>query len=124
MLELILWVVIVIVIYLGYEIFVIRKEKVLKNMENGNELRLLKKKYKLDYSKLNMKRVVRMVAITNALILSTVVSIASLLRNFTPNLLLWTLSVFLTGMILLTPMILICYSIIGRKLVKLQGGKK
>ena len=36
--ELILWLVLIVIIYLGYEIFVVRKDKALENMKYGKEL--------------------------------------------------------------------------------------
>lgn len=123
MIELIIWLVMIILIYLFYELFVIRKDKALMNMKNGKELNLLKRKYKLNYDKLNLKSVVRLVGITNAFIISTVVALVYLLQNWITNTFLWMLSVIGVGIILLIPMILIFYSIIGKSLLKKQGGK-
>jgi len=122
--EFILWIVLIIIIYAFYEIFVIRKEKALENMKNGKELMLLKKKYKLNYNKLDIKKIARMVAITNAFIISTVVSIVCLLQNIITNTLLWMISVIGVGIILLIPMILFCYSLLGKHLIKIQEGRK
>lgn len=124
MLELLLWVGMFVLIYLFYELFVIRKEKVLENMKEGKELSLLSKKYKLDYSKINMKELVRRIALANAFILSTVVSLVSLLQNWISNFLLWMVAVLVVGMLLLIPFILIVYSKIGRYYQKKQGGEK
>lgn len=123
MTELIIWAVMIILIYLFYELFVIRKSKVLENMKSGKELTLLKRKYKLDYNKLNIKEVVRLVGLANAFILSTIIAVVYFFQNFITNTFLWMLSVLGIGIILLTPMILICYSMIGKYLVKKQGGK-
>lgn len=123
MIEIIVWVVMLIFIYLFYELFVIRKEKALANMENGKELTLLKRKYKLDYEKLNMKKVVRLIGVTNAFIISTVVALVYLLQNWITNTLLWMITVIGVGIVLLIPMILIFYSMIGKYLLNKQGGK-
>ncbi len=124
MLELLLWLGMFVLIYLFYELFVIRKEKVLENMKDGKELSLLSKKYKLDYSKINMKSLVRVIALSNAFILSTVVTVVCLLQNIIPNFLLWMVSVLVVGIVLLVPFILIIYSKIGRYYQKKQGGEK
>lgn len=123
MIEIIVWVVMLIFIYLFYELFVIRKEKALANMKNGKELTLLKRKYKLDYDKLNIKKVVRLVGVTNAFIISTVVALVYLLQNWITNTLLWMIAVIGVGIVLLIPMILIFYSMIGKYLLNKQGGK-
>ena len=124
MLELLLWLGMLVLIYLFYELFVIRKEKVLENMKDGKELSLLSKKYKLDYSKINMKSLVRVIALSNAFIISTVVTVVCLLQNVISNFLLWMLSVLVVGILLLVPFILIIYSKIGRYYQKKQGGVK
>lgn len=124
MLELLLWLGMFVLIYLFYELFVIRKEKVLENMKDGKELSLLSKKYKLDYSKINMKSLVRVIALSNAFIISTVVTVVCLLQNVISNFLLWMLSVLVVGILLLVPFILIIYSKIGRYYQKKQGGEK
>lgn len=122
--ELLLWLGMFVLIYLFYELFVIRKEKVLENMKEGKELSLLSKKYKLDYSKINMKELVRKVALSNAFIISTVVTLVCLLRGWISNFLLWMISVLVVGMLLLIPFILIVYTQIGKYYQKKQGGEK
>lgn len=120
--ELILWLVLIVIIYAFYELFVVRKDKVLENMKNGKELTLLQKKYKLNFDKLDLKKTVRMVAITNAFIISTVVTLVCLLQRIITNTFLWMLSVIGVGIILLVPMILIFYALIGKHLRKIQEG--
>ena len=120
--ELILWLVLIVIIYAFYEIFVIRKEKALENMKHGKELTLLEKKYKLDYDKLDIKKIARMVGISNAFIISTVVSLVCLLQKFITNTFLWGLAVIGVGIVLLVPLILLCYSLIGKHLRKIQEG--
>ena len=95
--ELLLWLGMFVLIYLFYELFVIRKEKVLENMKEGKELSLLSKKYKLDYSKINMKELVRLIALSNAFIISTVVTLVCLLQNWISNFLLWMIAVLVVG---------------------------
>ncbi len=122
--ELLLWLGMFVLIYLFYELFVIRKEKVLENMKEGKELSLLSKKYKLDYSKVNMKELVRLIALSNAFIISTVVTLVCLLQNWISNFLLWMIAVLVVGLLLLIPSILIIYTRIGRYYQKKQGGEK
>ncbi len=120
--EIILWLVIMIVIYLGYEIFVIRKDKALENMKNGKELTLLRKRYKLNFDKLDLKKTTRIIALTNAFIISSVVSLVSIVQDLINNFWLQILSVIVVGLILLIPLILLFYSLIGKHLHKIQEG--
>ena len=122
--ELLLWLGMFVLIYLFYELFVIRKQQVLENMKEGKELSLLSKKYKLDYSKINMKELVRLIALSNAFIISTVVTLVCLLQNWISNFLLWMIAVLVVGLLLLIPSILIIYTRIGRYYQKKQGGEK
>lgn len=124
MIELLLWLGMFVLIYLFYELFVIRKEKVLENMKEGKELSLLSKKYKLDYSKINMKSLVRLIALSNAFIISTVVAVVCLLQNWISNFFLWMIAVLVVGILLLIPFILIVYTGIGKYYQKKQGGEK
>ena len=93
-----------------------------KNMKHGKELTLLEKKYKLSYDKLDIKKVARIVSLTNAFIISTVVAIVCLLQRVISNTWLWMFSVIGVGFILLIPMILLFYSLIGKHLRKKQEG--
>ncbi len=122
--ELLLWLGMFVLIYLFYELFVVRKEKVLENMKDGKELSLLSKKYHLDYNKINMKSLVRLIALSNAFIISTVVAIVCLLQNWIHNFFLWMIAVLVVGILLLIPFILIVYTRIGKYYQKKQGGGK
>ena len=121
--ELILWISVLLIIYSCYEFFVVRKEKAFGNMLKGKELAILKNRYNLDYSKHDMKKVVRLVAITNAFIMSTAVVAVYLLQRLISNLILWGVLVVVVGFIILLPMILFCYGTIGKGLAKKQRGK-
>lgn len=122
--ELFLWFGLLVLIYLFYELFVVRKEKVLENMKEGKELSLLSKRYQLNYEKINVKSLVRVVALANAFMISSVVTIVCLLQNWITNFLLWMISVIVVGIILLIPLILIIYSRIGSYYQKKQEEKK
>jgi len=123
MFELVAWIVSFIFVYVCYEMFVVRKERALETMKTSKELDILKKKYRLDYNKLDMKTVARMIGFSNAIIISTVLALVSILRPLLNNMFLWSLSIFVLGMTLIIPMILIRNAIIGTKLARKQGGK-
>jgi len=112
--EIIMFLLIFILVYLFYFIFVINKKKALKKLPNGKELTFLKYRYKLNYSKINIKSLAHKVALTNAFILSSTVTIISLIDNF--------ILALLIALLVLIPLILICYHLIGTHYQK-QGGK-
>lgn len=104
--ELIIFLILFIIVYLFYFIFVISRKKILKKFPNGKELTFLKYKYNLDYSKINIKVLAHVIALSNAFILSITVTIISIFDNF--------LIQMLVGFLILIPLILIIYSIIGK----------
>ena len=122
--ELVLFVMMFVFVYLGYLIFVINKPKVLNNMVEGRELMYLKKIYKLDYEKINIKKIARAVALTNSFILSFVTSIVFLINDWIDNFYLQLLLMLVMGFIILIPLILILYNMIGKHYAKIQKGVK
>lgn len=117
--QLILFLVIFIIVYLFYLIFVISRKKSLNKWKNGKELTFLKYRYKLNYDKINMKKLGHIIGLSNALIMAAVVTLISLFKNF--------LIQMLVGFITLIPLILIVYHIIGRhyqKKIKQEKNKK
>ena len=104
------------IVYLFYFIFVISRKKVLKKFTKGKELTFLKYKNNLDYSKFNIKALAHLVALANAFILSITVTIISIFNNF--------LIQMLVGLLVLIPLILIIYGIIGKVLKKKQNERK
>ena len=112
----IMFLILFVIVYLFYLIFVISRKKVLKKFPKGKELTFLKYKYKLDYSKFSIKTLAHIIALANAFILSTTVTIIGMFNNF--------LIQMLVGLIVLIPLILISYSIIGKVLKNKQKERK
>ena len=104
--QIILFISIFSIVYLLYFLFVISRAKSLNKWKNGRELSFLKYRYKLNYEKINIKALGHVIALSNAFIISTVVTVISLFKNFLLQMLL--------GVIILVPFILIVYHIIGK----------
>ena len=103
--ELFMFLIMFLFIYLFYLIFVIRRKSVLKNFQNGKELRYLRAKYNLNYNKINIKKLANVVALANAFIFSSTISIMSLVGNIILEVLL--------GITTLVLLMIIIYHFIG-----------
>lgn len=119
--NIIIFVVLFILVYLMYELFVLHNKKALEKMKIGRELYFLKRNYKLDYDKLNMKYVARLIALTNAFILSFTTTVVSIINNWVNNFYLWLIICLIMAIVILIPLILIIYGLIGKHLKKKQG---
>ena len=104
--DIILFVSVFVIVYLVYFIFVVNRKKSLNKLQDGKELIYLKKCYKLNYSKINIKSIANAIALGNAFVISFVVTIISFFKPF--------LLQMIIGLILLLPTILLVYHIIGK----------
>ena len=80
--ELILFVISFIVVFLLYQIFVVRKAKSKKKPKEPFEVTYLVSKYKLDLEKVNYKTLLRLISIVSSFDIALVVSIIVLLKNY------------------------------------------
>lgn len=105
-------------VYLIYELFVIKKERALKKMKKSKDVLILCKLSKLDNEKVNFKKLVRILALTNASIISIMGTLVLLLNNIITNFYIWILVSSVLTVIVLLPLIMGCYKIVGNKLKK------
>lgn len=102
------WMLVFIIIYLFYLFFVIfRKKKIDKFLDNVYANYLIRT-YKLEKNKINVKKLAHLVAISNAFIIATTFVIISFVKNF--------ILMMLLAFIVLIPLQLIVYNIIGKYL--------
>ena len=102
------WMLVFIIIYLFYLFFVIfRKKKIDKFLDNIYANYLIRT-YKLEKNKINVKKLAHLVAISNAFIIATTFVIISFVKNF--------ILMMLLAFIVLIPLQLIVYNIIGKYL--------
>ena len=107
-----------ILVYLIYEIFVIRKENGLLKMKKSKDVLILCKLSDLDIEKVNLKKLVRLLALTNAFIISTMSTLVLLLDKFITNFYLWIIIGCIGSIVVLIPLIMASYKIIGKKIKK------
>ena len=104
--QFILFLSIFIIVYLFYLIFVICRRKSLNRWKNGKELTYLKIRYKLNLDKINIKSLAHIIGLSNAFIMGIVVTTISLFKNYIIQM--------LVGLLLLFPLIIVVYHIIGK----------
>ncbi len=95
-----------IIIYLGYYFFIVRHIKEYNIRTCPKEILYIIKIYKLDINKINFKKFLRLVTITNSLIMALTVTVVTVIDNLYLKLIL--------GFFLLMPLIIFGYSLIGR----------
>ena len=115
---LLFFIIVFIVIYLGYYLFVIRKDKALKKMKESKDVLLLGKINKIDITKYDIKIVTKLLALSNAFIISLVGTGVLLLTLVIKNFYLWILVCSVGAIIILIPLIMLIYKIVGIKLKK------
>lgn len=104
-----------IVIYLAYLFTVIMRPEKLKKFVNAKEVTLLKGRHKLDMKKIDVKSLANTIAISNSFIISFTIYMALLVDNMILQLLI--------GFLVMIPLILIVYHIIGRHYKKKEVKK-
>ena len=115
---LIFYLVAFILVYLIYELFVIRKENALNKMKKSKDVLILSRLSELDVEKVNFKKLVRLLALTNAFIISTMSTLVLLLNKVITNIYLWIIIGSIGALVVLIPLIMICYKFIGKKMKK------
>ena len=115
---LIFYVVAFILVYLIYELFVIRKENALNKMKKSKDVLILSRLSELDVEKVNLKKLVRLLALTNAFIISTMSTLVLLLDTVITNTFIWIIVGCVGSLVVLIPLIMISYKFIGKKLKK------
>ena len=80
--ELILFLISFVLVFLLYQIFIVRRAKSKKNSKEPFEVTYLVSKYKLDLKKVNYKNLLRVISIVSSFDIALVVSIIVLLKSF------------------------------------------
>lgn len=108
--QVILFILTFVVVFLAYEIFIVNKAK--KNYKNKDkkfpiEVKYLIKKYGIDIKKINYFQLLQVVAIVSSLDITIIVTIMSLIDKFVFKI--------LFVVVCIIPIILLSYSIVGKK---------
>ena len=101
------------IIYLVYYFVIVKREKGLETFKNGKQLLFFKNAYKLDIKKVDVKKFANSIALANAFIIATTVTIIELFDSYIIKL--------LVGLVILIPLILLVYYLLGKAYKKKEG---
>ena len=110
----ILFVATFLIVYLLYLLTVILNKKKLEKFKKSNQTLYFVKKYKIKVDNDNVKLLAHLVAISNAFIMSTAITIVELVPNFILKI--------LVAFLVIMPLILISYHVVGKIMLK-RGNK-
>lgn len=110
----ILFVIVFIVVFLLYVITVIENKRKLAKFPKTNQALLLINRYHLEIDKDNVKEFAVKIALSNAFVIATAITVIELVDHFLLKL--------LVAILVMLPLILILYSMIGKSMQK--EGKK
>ncbi|MEG2322019.1 MAG: hypothetical protein RSB71_00820 [Bacilli bacterium] len=103
-----------VIVYLFYLFTVILQTKRMSKFKKSNQVIFFVKKYGLDVDKLNMKKFTNLLGLTNSFIVATAFTATLLVDNFILGM--------VVGLIVLVPLMLFCYYLLGNYFKK--EGKK
>lgn len=110
---LIIFVVSFLVVYLLYLITVISNKKKLEKFKKSNQVLIFVQKYKLKITDSNVKELAQLVALSNAFIIATSITIVELVSNFILKI--------LVAFLVIVPLILIIYNLVGKHMLKKES---
>ena len=102
-----------VVVYLVYYSVIVFRKKGLEAFKKGKQALFFKNAYHLDLNKLNYKKFANSLSLVNAFIIALTVTVVELF-----DALIWKL---LVGFLVLIPLILICYYVLGKIYKKKEG---
>lgn len=108
--EIIFYIVTMVVLFLLYYIFVIKNKKRLQKFSNNTYVNYLISVYKLDKKKINLKQLSLAVIMINSFIIATTVFIIGFINNLILK--------FVFGFLVLIPLQLLMYHIVGKTFEK------
>lgn len=98
------------IIYLFYLATVIMQKSKIEKFKKSNQVMFFVKRFNLDLNKINITKFMNVIALSNAFIISTAFMTTYLVKNFVLQL--------LVGFLTLIPLLVICYSLIGKYYIK------
>ena len=102
------------IVYLVYYLIVVRRDKGIEAFKRGKQVLFFKNAYNLDLKKLDYKSFANSLALVNAFMVAFTVTIIEFIEGNVLKLLI--------GFVILIPLILVCYYILG-KIYKMKEGK-
>lgn len=113
--EVLIYILILLLSFSFYHFLILRSDKKLKKYKDSTEVLYLKTKYNLKIEKIDFKKLAYLLAISNSFIISTIVMIAGLFESIIIKILI--------SFILIFPMIISIYHLIGTYYAKVREGK-
>ena len=102
------------IVYLAYYLVIVRRDKGLEAFKKGKQVLFFKNVYKLDLKKLDYKKFANSLSLVNAFIIAVTVTVIEMIDvSLTFKLLI--------SIVVLVPLILICYYILGKIYKKKEG---
>ena len=114
--EVIFYVITLAILFLLYYVFIIKNKRRLKKFSKNTYVNYLVGVYKLDRDKINMKDLAMAVSMVNSFIIATVAFIVGFIDNM--------ILMLVLGFIVLIPLQLLMYHIIGKTFKKKFGRDK
>ena len=108
--ELVLFIMTFLLVYIFYQMFIIKSAKRRNSKKRPAEVNYLIYKYNIDIKKLNYKKFLNVVAITSSLDISLIVSIVSIIKS--------TLIEILLALVIVIPLFLLSYHLVGKYYIK------
>lgn len=105
-------------IYFLYNIFVIKKSNALKKMRSSKDVLLLCKLGNIDINKVDIKLLVKKLALFNSLLVSILGTIVLIIGKYITNYYLWLIIISIGSIVLFVPLIILGYKIIGKSIKK------
>ena len=97
-------------VYLIYLFLIVLRKNKMAKYKNSTEVKYLKSKYKININKVNLKKLAHILALANAFIIALTIFVTGFVNDFVLKL--------MVGFVVLFPMILIVYHLIGINLAK------
>ena len=99
--------------YLIYLLIIISRKKGMEAFKQGKQLLFFKNAYKLDIDKLDHKKFANALALSNAFIIATTITVIEIFNNLILKL--------LVGFVILIPLTLLIYYVLGKNYKKKEG---
>ena len=103
------------IVFLFYLVTVILQKKRYDQFKQSNQVLYFVKKYKIDIDKIDISKFVNLISLVNSFIIASAFTVTFLVENIFLQL--------LVGLVVLIPLLLLIYHIIGMKLKNKKEGK-
>ena len=111
--KILLFLICFVIVYLVYYLVVVRRKQGLEAFKKGKQLLFFKNAYNLDIKHLDYKKFANSLSLVNAFIIAFTVTVIEFFNSYIVKL--------GVGLVVLIPLMLICYYILGKVYKKKEG---